>query len=75
MLPPYLRRSKRLEAVRPWLSLTGISTADVSEAFASLVGPHAAGLSPTTINRLKDVWKEAFDAWQSGWHRLGRGQR
>ena len=64
ILPPYLRRSKSLEALLPWLYLKGLSTGDFSEALESLLGPHAAGLSPTTISRLKDVWKDEVDAWQ-----------
>ena len=64
ILPPYLRRSKSLEALLPWLYLKGISTGDFSEALESLLGPQAAGLSPTTISRLKEVWKDEFDAWQ-----------
>ena len=64
ILPPYLRRSQSLETLLPWLYLQGISTGDVSEALEALLGPHAAGLSPTTISRLKDVWKAELDEWQ-----------
>lgn len=64
ILPPYLRRSKSLETLLPWLYLKGISTGDFSEALESLLGPHAAGLSPTTISRLKQVWQDELDAWQ-----------
>jgi transposase-like protein len=64
ILPPYLRRSKSLETLLPWLYLKGISTGDFSEALESLLGPHAAGLSPATISRLKQVWQDELDAWQ-----------
>jgi transposase-like protein len=64
ILPPYLRRSQSLETLLPWLYLKGISTGDFSEALEALLGPHAAGLSPTTISRLKDVWQGELDEWQ-----------
>ena len=53
ILPPYLRKTKSLEELIPWLYLKGISTGDFSEALSALVGPQAAGLSATTITRLK----------------------
>ena len=62
--PPYLRRSKSIEELLPWLSLKGISTGDFSEALGSLLGPDAPGLSPTTSSRLKHVWKEELRQWQ-----------
>jgi putative transposase len=63
ILPPYLRKTKRLEELIPWLYLKGISTGDFSEALAALVGPSAAGLSASTIVRLKSAWEEEFQEW------------
>jgi transposase-like protein len=63
ILPPYLRRSKSLEALLPWLYLKGISTGGFSEALASLLGTEARGLSPATISRLKAVWSDEYDQW------------
>ena len=63
ILPPYLRKTKSLEELIPWLYLKGVSTGDFSEALAALVGPGAAGLSATTITRLKSVWEEEFQEW------------
>jgi putative transposase len=63
ILPPYLRKTKSLEELIPWLYLKGISTGDFSEALAALVGPSAAGLSASTIVRLKSVWEEEFQQW------------
>jgi len=45
ILPPYLRRTKSLEELIPWLYLKGISTGDFSEALAALLGPDAPSLS------------------------------
>ncbi len=64
ILPPYLRRTKSIEELLPWLYLKGISTGDFSEALAALLGPGAPGLSAPTISRLKAVWQGELDAWQ-----------
>jgi transposase-like protein len=63
VLPPYLRKTKSLEELIPWLYLKGISTGDFSEALAALVGPQAKGLSASTIVRLKSTWEEEFQEW------------
>jgi putative transposase len=63
LLPPYLRKTKSIEELIPWLYLKGISTGDFSEALAALLGPQAKGLSATTVTRLKAVWQEEYDAW------------
>ena len=52
LVPPYVRRSARVSAALPWLYLKGISTGDMSEALAVLVGDEAKGLSPNVVSRL-----------------------
>ena len=64
ILPPYLRRTKSMEELMPWLYLKGISTGDFSEALAALVGKDAPGLSATTISRLKIIWQDDFKQWK-----------
>ena len=64
LLPPYIRRSKSLEALLPWLYLKGVSTGDFSEALQALLGAEAPGLSPATISRLKQGWQEELALWQ-----------
>jgi putative transposase len=64
ILPPYARRSKSIEMLLPILYLKGISTGDLSEALAALLGRDAAGLSATTIGRLKDVWQDDHALWR-----------
>jgi putative transposase len=64
ILPPYLKRTKSIEELLPWLYLKGISTGDFSEALAALLGKNAPGLSASTISRLKDVWSEELKEWQ-----------
>jgi putative transposase len=63
ILPPYLRKTKSLEELIPWLYLKGVSTGDFAEALESLLGPEAAGLSATTVTRLKAGWEQEHAAW------------
>lgn len=64
ILPPYLRRTKTIEELLPWLYLKGISTGDFSEALASLLGRDAPGLAAATISRLKAVWQDEHAQWE-----------
>jgi transposase-like protein len=63
ILPPYLRRTKSLAELLPWLYLRGISTGDFSSVLTSLLGQDAPGLSAATIQRLKESWKEDHRQW------------
>jgi len=63
ILPRYLRKTKTIEELIPWLYLKGVSTGDFSEALAALVGPEAPGLSATTVTRLKSVWADEYQTW------------
>lgn len=65
LLPPYLKRSRSVEEVLPWLYLKGISTGDFEEALSSLLGVNAAGLSSSTISRLKAKWVDEHQDWQN----------
>jgi len=64
ILPPYLRKTKSIEELIPWLYLKGVSTGDFSEALAALLGPDAPGLSATTVTRLKGVWESEYQTWR-----------
>jgi len=63
ILPPYLRKTKSIEELIPWLYLKGVSTGDFSEALAALLGPDAKGLSATTVTRLKGLWEQEYHDW------------
>ena len=68
ILPPYLKKTRRLEAVLPWLYLKGVSTNDFDEALTALFGESFRGLSSATISRLKSVWEEDYKAFcQRDW--------
>lgn len=66
ILPPYMRRSPKVDEVLPVLYLRGLSTGDFSEALSSLLGKDASGLSPTTITRLTAEWETEYRAFQKG---------
>jgi putative transposase len=63
LVPPYVRKTKSLEAALPWLYLKGVSTGEMSEALEVLVGPEASGLSASTVARLKQQWAGEYDDW------------
>jgi putative transposase len=64
LLPPYLKRTKSIEELIPWLYLKGISTGDYQEALSALLGKHAKGLSANTVSRLKVKWQKEHSEWQ-----------
>jgi putative transposase len=64
IVPPYLRRTKSIETLLPWLYLKGISTGDFTEALTALLGKDAPGLSAATIGRLKTIWQDEYKQWQ-----------
>ena len=65
ILPPYLRRTKSMEELIPWLYLKGVSTGDFSDALVALVGKETPGLSALTISQLKTIWQQDFDQWRN----------
>ena len=64
LVPPYVRKAKSVEAALPWLYLKGISTGQMQEALAVLVGPEAKGLSAPVVSRLKTEWRGEYDRWR-----------
>lgn len=63
LVPPYVRKAKRVEAALPWLYLRGISTGDMQSALSVLLGDDAKGLSPAVVSRLKAQWAEDYLVW------------
>jgi len=63
LVPPYVRKTKSLEAALPWLYLKGITTGEMREALKVLVGPSATGLSASVVSRLKQVWAQEYVTW------------
>lgn len=65
LLPPYLRKTKSIEELIPYLYLKGISTGGFQDALSALLGPDCPGLSATTIVRLKAVWEQEYHGWST----------
>ena len=60
ILPPYLRKTKAIEELVPWLYLKGISSSDFPEALACL-GHDGSGLSATNVVRMKEIWQGQYE--------------
>ena len=63
ILPPYLRRSKSIDELIPWLYLRGISSGNFTEALQALAGPDAKALSANVVTRLTETWKQEYEIW------------
>jgi putative transposase len=63
LVPPYIRKTRTLEAALPWLYLKCISTGEMGDALKVLVGESATGLSSTTVSKLKTKWSQEYKDW------------
>lgn len=63
LVPPYVRKTRSLEAALPWLYLKGVSSGEMEQALKVLLGPQAQGLSASTVSRLKQVWAQEYRSW------------
>lgn len=63
IIPPYLRRSLKIDNAIPLLYLYGISTKDMMPALWSLLGEGAKGISASTVSRLKSEWEKEQEEW------------
>jgi putative transposase len=64
ILPRFLRKTPTLEGALATLYLKGVSTNDFAVALEAILGEGAAGLSATTISRLKRVWETEYEQWR-----------
>jgi len=65
VLPPYLRKSAKVENLLPILYLKGLSTGDFQSALVGLLGEEATmGLSASAIVALKRVWEREYEQWK-----------
>jgi len=62
ILPPYLRKTKTIEELVPWLYLKGISSGDMPEALVHL-GFDGRGFSATSVVRMKELWVDQWRNW------------
>lgn len=63
ILPPYLRKSPKVESLLPVLYLKGLSTNAFKSALGEFLGEGTLGLSPASIVKLKNIWEEEFKVW------------
>jgi transposase-like protein len=64
IVPPYLRRSRKLEEAIPIFYLRGWSTGDFTPALSELFGEEAKGFSPAQVVRMKAVWEAEYREWK-----------
>ena len=64
LVPPYVRKTRTLEAAVPWLYLKGISTGEMGPALEAVFGSPAEGFSSSTVSRLKRVWRDQYEQWR-----------
>jgi transposase-like protein len=62
ILPPYLRKTKAIEDLVPWLYLKGISTGEMSNALVHL-GFDGTGLSAASVTRMTEAWQGEYEQW------------
>lgn len=62
ILPPYLRKTKAIEDLVPWLYLKGISTGEMPDALIHL-GFDGSGLSPASVVRMLQAWQGEYTDW------------
>tara|TARA_R110002072_G_C7882266_1_gene528117 strand:- start:37 stop:1284 length:1248 start_codon:yes stop_codon:yes gene_type:complete len=72
LVPPYVRKTRTLEAALPWLYLKGVSSGEMGAALEVLVGSEAKGLSASTVSRLKQTWAQEYRQWNE--RRLDKDQ-
>ena len=65
ILPPYLRKSRSIEDLIPWLYLRGVSSGGFTDALEAILGPGVSGLSATTVVRLKALWEAEHVEWEN----------
>ncbi len=63
LVKPYQKRSQALDTLFPQLFIEGLATRDFEPALRHLLGATAA-LSPSTVSRLNQQFKEEFIVWQ-----------
>ena len=63
ILPPYLRKSPKVESLLPLLYLKGLSTNDFKTALSEFLGDGTLGLSPASIAKLKKQWDAEYESW------------
>jgi len=65
VLPPYLRKSAKVESLIPVLYLRGLSTGKICETLKEYFeGDGSMGLSPATVSKLLKSWEKDFEQFK-----------
>lgn len=64
ILPPYLRKSPKIESLIPILYLRGISTLKMGDTLKDFFGEGSMGLSPATVSQLLKTWEKDFERFK-----------
>lgn len=65
ILPPYLRKSAKVESLIPALYLRGLSTGKIGETLKEYFeGENSMGLSPASIGKLLKTWEQDFEEFK-----------
>ena len=64
VLPAWQRRSRAVKELIPELYVQGLATGDFEPALRGLLG-ESAGLSPSTVVRLKAQWEAEYETWRT----------
>ena len=64
ILPPYLRKSPKIESLIPILYLRGISTLKMGPTLEEFFGAGSMGLSPATVSKLLKTWAKDFEQFK-----------
>jgi len=62
ILPRYLRKTRAIEDMVPWLYLKGISSGEMPDALVHL-GFDGSGLSPASVVRMLQAWQGEYADW------------
>jgi len=62
ILPRYLRKTRAIEELVPWLYLKGISSGEMPDALVHL-GFDGSGLSATSVVRMLEAWQGEYADW------------
>ena len=64
LIPPYLRRSKSIDALAAYAYLKGISERDMAQVLEVVLGEGAKKLTPNVVSSLKVEWQAKFGEWK-----------
>ena len=64
ILPPYLRKSAKVESLIPALYLRGISTGKIPDLLSEHLGAGSYGLSPASVSSLLKTWNKEFEQFK-----------